>query len=137
VCYPSSLKNRDWSQRHRHEAATGFGRLALDQTRVGPDIKGPRPARLVGDARDMTPTLERIYRAIGAGRAAGQADPRLNPTHRLLTGLRAAHEQYPDDQPLPETAELPYGTALLAEGGDRSGPARFARLLADRLSRTL
>jgi molecular chaperone HtpG len=86
-------------------------------------------------------------------RAMGQDGPRvkrileLNPTHPLVTGLRAAvaaaeqeataHEQRADDPALPETAELLYGMAVLAEGGDLSDPARFARLLADRLARSL
>jgi len=30
-----------------------------------------------------------------------------------------------------------YGTALLAEGGDLADPARFAKLLADRLAKTV
>lgn len=54
-----------------------------------------------------------------------------------MSGLRAAHEQRADDPNLPETAELLYGTALLAEGGDLADPARFAKLLADRLARTV
>lgn len=36
-----------------------------------------------------------------------------------------------------EVAELLYGTALLAEGGELEDPARFAELLADRLTRTV
>jgi molecular chaperone HtpG len=36
-----------------------------------------------------------------------------------------------------DTVELLYGTAVLAEGGDLTDPARFARLLADRLADTL
>jgi molecular chaperone HtpG len=42
-----------------------------------------------------------------------------------------------DDPALAETAELLYGTALLAEGGDLADPARFAKLLADRLTQTV
>ena len=38
---------------------------------------------------------------------------------------------------LAETAELLYGMALLAEGGELADPSRFTRLLADRLARTL
>ncbi len=48
-----------------------------------------------------------------------------------------AYEQRADDPALPETAELLYGTALLAEGGDLEDPARFAKILADRLARTV
>jgi molecular chaperone HtpG len=38
---------------------------------------------------------------------------------------------------LTEVAELLYGIALLAEGGELADPARFTRLLADRLAHTL
>jgi molecular chaperone HtpG len=61
----------------------------------------------------------------------------LNPTHPLVVGLRQAHGERPDDSALAETAELLYGLALLAEDGELPDPARFTRLLADRLARTL
>ncbi|MFK3982748.1 molecular chaperone HtpG [Micromonospora sp. NPDC050397] len=95
------------------------------------------PAILVGDAQDMTPTLERMYRAMGQELPKIKRILELNPTHSLVTGLRKAHEQRADDPAIAETAELLYGTALLAEGGELADPARFARLLADRLARTL
>jgi molecular chaperone HtpG len=95
------------------------------------------PACLVTDAQDITPNLEKIYRAMGQDAPRVKRILELNPTHPLVTGLRAAHEERADHPDLPETAELLYGTALLAEGGDLTDPARFARLLADRLSRTL
>jgi molecular chaperone HtpG len=95
------------------------------------------PACLVSDANDITPTLERMYRAMGQDGPRTRRILELNPDHPLVTGLRAAHERQADDPALPETAELLYGTALLAEGGELTDPARFARLLADRLARTL
>src|SRR5690606_3363960 len=95
------------------------------------------PACLVSDANDMTPTLERRYRAMGQDAPRTKRILELNPNHPLVTGLRTAHEKRADDPSLVETAELLYGTALLAEGGDLEDPARFARLLADRLARTL
>ncbi|MGZ4529892.1 MAG: molecular chaperone HtpG, partial [Mycobacterium sp.] len=61
----------------------------------------------------------------------------LNPSHPLVTGLRQAHQDRGDDPTVAETAELLYGTALLAEGGALDDPARFAELLADRLTRTV
>jgi molecular chaperone HtpG len=94
-------------------------------------------ACLVSDADDMTPTLEKMYRAMGQEMPHVKRILELNPSHPLVTGLRAAHEQRADDAALPETAELLYGTALLAEGGDLEDPARFAKLLADRLARTV
>src|SRR5919112_5018179 len=95
------------------------------------------PACLVSDADDITPTLEKMYRAMGQDVPHVKRILELNPAHPLVTGLRAAHEQRADDPALPETAELLYGTALLAEGGDLDDPARFAKLLADRLARTV
>ena len=95
------------------------------------------PACLVGDADDITPTLERMYRAMGQEVPRVKRILELNPAHPLVSGLRAAYEQRADDPALPETAELLYGTALLAEGGDLEDPARFAKLLADRLARTV
>jgi molecular chaperone HtpG len=95
------------------------------------------PACLVSDQADITPTLEKMYRAMGQDVPPVKRILELNPDHPLVTGLRAAHEQRADDPNLPETAELLYGTALLAEGGDLADPARFAKLLADRLARTV
>jgi len=95
------------------------------------------PACLVSDADDITPTLEKMYRAMGQEGPRIKRILELNPAHPLVTGLRAAHERGAEDPALPETAELLYGTALLAEGGDLDDPARFARLLADRLARTV
>ncbi|MFE9693032.1 molecular chaperone HtpG [Micromonospora sp. NPDC005806] len=95
------------------------------------------PACVVGDAQDMTPTLEKMYRAMGQEVPQVKRILELNPTHPLVTGLRKAHEQDADGTALTETAELLYGMALLAEGGELADPSRFTRILADRLARTL
>ncbi|WP_199514799.1 molecular chaperone HtpG [Nucisporomicrobium flavum] len=95
------------------------------------------PACLVSDADDITPTLEKMYKAMGQEVPPVKRILELNPDHPLVTGLRDAYAQRADDPNLPETAELLYGTALLAEGGDLADPARFAKLLADRLARTV
>jgi len=95
------------------------------------------PACIVGDEHDITPTLEKLYRAMGQEVPSVKRILEVNPSHPLITGLRAAHERDPDQAALSETAELLYGVALLAEGGDLADPARFTRLLADRLARTV
>ncbi|MEU5537059.1 molecular chaperone HtpG [Streptomyces sp. NPDC020362] len=95
------------------------------------------PACLVSDVDGMTPTLEKMYRAMGQPVPQVKRILELNPEHPLVSGLRSAHEARADDPELTETAELLYGTALLAEGGDLADPARFAKLLADRLARTM
>jgi molecular chaperone HtpG len=95
------------------------------------------PACLVGDADALTPTLEKMYRAMGQELPPVKRILELNPEHPLVSGLKSAYEQRAADPELTETAELLYGTALLAEGGDLADPARFAKLLADRLARTV
>ncbi|WP_344316396.1 molecular chaperone HtpG, partial [Actinoplanes couchii] len=92
-------------------------------------------ACLVSDSDDITPALEKMYRAMGQDGPRVKRILELNPDHPLVSGLRAAHERGAEDPALPDTAELLYGTALLAEGGDLEDPARFAKLLADRLAR--
>lgn len=95
------------------------------------------PACLITDTFGITPALARMYRASGQAVPVGKRILELNPNHRLITGLQQAHKDHGDDSSLVETAELLYGTALLAEGGALEDPAKFAGILADRLTRTL
>ncbi|WP_307795965.1 molecular chaperone HtpG [Amycolatopsis sp. 195334CR] len=92
------------------------------------------PACIVGDANDVSPTLEKMYRAMGQEMPQIKRILELNPDHELVSGLRKAHEERKDDPALAETAEILYGMALLAEGGELSDPPRFMRLLAGRLA---
>ena len=95
------------------------------------------PACIVGDEHDLTPRLMRMYHAMGQDVPAVKRILEVNPAHPLLAGLRTAHSERPDDPALAETAQLLYGMALLAEGGQLTDPAHFSRLLADRLAHTL
>ena len=98
------------------------------------------PACLITDAFGITPSLARIYRASGQSVPVGKRILELNPTHPLVTALQHAHKAGGDDAHmtrLNETAQLLYGTALLAEGDVPEDPAKFAGLLADRLARTV
>ncbi len=95
------------------------------------------PACLITDAFGVTPTLARMYRATGQDIPVEKRTLELNPNHPLITGLQQAHKDHADDPSVAETAELLYGTALLAEGGTPEDPARFAELLAHRLARTV
>jgi molecular chaperone HtpG len=99
------------------------------------------PACLITDAFGITPTLARMYRATGQDIPVEKRTLELNPNHPLITGLQQAHKDHADDaqklSEVAETAELLYGTALLAEGGTPEDPARFAELLAHRLARTV
>jgi len=98
------------------------------------------PACLITDTFGITPALARMYRASGQAVPVGKRILELNPNHPLITGLQQAQKAGGDDaqmRRLVETAELLYGTALLAEGGALEDPAKFAGLLADLLARTV
>jgi molecular chaperone HtpG len=95
------------------------------------------PACIVGDTNDVTPTLEKMYRAMGQEMPQIKRILELNPGHPLVSGLRDAFAEKGDDEALAETAELLYGMALLAEGGELGDPARFTKLLAGHLQKTL
>jgi molecular chaperone HtpG len=98
------------------------------------------PACLITDTFGITPALARMYRASGQAVPVGKRILELNPKHSLVIGLQQAHKAGGDDAQmcrLVETAELLYGTALLAEGNIPEDPAKFAGLLADRLARTV
>ena len=95
------------------------------------------PACIVGEAHDLTPTLEKMYRAMGQPMPPVKRILEINPAHPLIAALRTAHEKDPEDPTLAETAVLVHAGALLAEGGDLPDPGRFARLLAQALTRAL
>ena len=94
-------------------------------------------AVLVGDPGDLTPTLEKMYRAMGQPLPKVKRTLELNPKHALVTGLKSAHESRADDPGLADTAQLLYGMALLAEGGELAEPAKFVSILSKQLESTL
>ncbi|WP_330320303.1 molecular chaperone HtpG [Streptomyces clavifer] len=99
------------------------------------------PACIVSDTHDVTPALENMYRAMGQEVPHIKRILELNPSHALIGGLKKAYaerdtEQGADDS-LAEAAELVHGLAILSDGGELTDPARFSRLMAGRLERTL
>jgi molecular chaperone HtpG len=95
------------------------------------------PACVVSDAHDLTPALENMYRAMGQEVPVTKRILELNPAHALVRGLRQAHAEQEDRAGLAETAQLLHGLAVLAEGGQPNEPARFVKLVAERLERAL
>ncbi|MFE4453893.1 molecular chaperone HtpG [Streptomyces sp. NPDC056796] len=99
------------------------------------------PACVVSDTHDATPALENMYRAMGQEVPQIKRILELNPSHALISGLNKAYTAQSGEEgagtALAETAELVHGLALLSDGGELSDPARFSRLMAERLERTL
>ena len=94
-------------------------------------------ACLVGDPGDLTPTLEKMYRAMGQPLPKVKRTLELNPNHALVSGLKTAHDERPDDPDLGDTSRLLYGMALLAEGGELEEPAAFVAMLSQQLEKAL
>ncbi|AXI90235.1 molecular chaperone HtpG [Streptomyces sp. ETH9427] len=130
-------------QKQQAEAYAGL--LGWMRERLDDDVKEVRlstrltrsPACLVADADDLTPALENMYRAMGQEVPHSRRILELNPDHALVKGLNEAYAEREDRSELADTAELLYALAVVAEGGRPKDPARFVRLTADRLERTL
>ncbi|MHC1557605.1 molecular chaperone HtpG [Actinomycetospora sp. C-140] len=111
-------------------------------TELADDVKEVRlstrltssPACLVGDPGDMSPMLEKMYRAMGQEPPVTKRILELNPQHALVSGLRDKQGGGDAD---PDVARLLYGMALLAEGGELKEPTAFVNTLAERLQKTL
>ncbi|MFE2279833.1 molecular chaperone HtpG [Streptomyces sp. NPDC059454] len=136
----------DRSEGEREQQAEEYaGLLDWMRERLDEDVKEVRlstrltvsPACLVADASDLTPALENMYRAMGQEVPRTKRVLELNPDHALVKGLNEAYGEREDRSDLTDTAELLYSLAVLAEGGRPKDPARFVRLMADRLERTL
>ena len=94
-------------------------------------------ACLVSDRGDMTPQLEQMMRAMGQEVPQSKRILEVNPNHPVLERLHALHESGGNGAILGETAQLLYGQALLAEGGDLPNPAEFSKLVADLMVKAL
>ncbi|NEA89363.1 molecular chaperone HtpG [Streptomyces sp. SID7958] len=134
------------SEDEREKQAEEYaGLLEWMREQLDEDIKEVRlssrltvsPACVVADANDLTPALENMYRAMGQEVPRAKRILELNPGHALVKGLNEAYREREDRSGLVETTELLYSLAVLAEGGRPKDPARFVRLVADRLERVL
>ncbi|MEV7502215.1 molecular chaperone HtpG [Streptomyces sp. NPDC093018] len=139
----SEDEGADDEREKRNEAYAGL--LEWMGKRLEDDIKEVRlssrltvsPACIVSDAHELTPALENMYRAMGQEVPRAKRILELNPGHALVEGLNEAYTERGDGNELAENAELLYGLAVLAEGGQPKEPARFVKLMAERLEKAL
>ncbi|OPG03660.1 molecular chaperone HtpG [Streptomyces sp. GKU 895] len=136
-------EQQDGAREEQDESYAGL--LEWMKEQLGEEVKDVRlstrltvsPACVVSDAHDLTPALENMYRAMGQEVPVTKRILELNPDHALVRGLRQAYTEQEDRSELAETAQLLHGLAVLAEGGQPKEPARFVKLVAERLERTL
>lgn len=121
------------------------GLLEFMQKHLDKDVKQVRlstrlvasPVCLVGTEIDYSPQMERLLQM---GKGAGPKQRRimeLNPNHEIFTKMLERYKKDPNDGWLGDSAELLLGYGLLAEGSELPDPARFNKLIADVMVKTL
>ena len=89
-------------------------------------------ACLVGEEGDYSPHFKRLLKKAGQ---TGMPDTKrvleLNPTHPMLTKMKARFDANPEDPTLSKQAQLLHGQALLAEGSPLPDPVAFSHLVGE------
>jgi len=88
-------------------------------------------ACLVTDGADLSPQLEQMMRQMGQDVPLAKRILELNPNHAILEKLHGLFDANAEDPQLDDYAQLLYGQAVLAEGGDLPNPGKFSKLVAD------
>jgi molecular chaperone HtpG len=141
----SEEEKKEKEEKRKEQSATYGSLLERLQKDLDEHVKEVRlserlttsAACLVGEAHDLSPQLEKLMQA------SGQAMPRqkrileINPNHAILAKLREVFDRDADAPALKDYAELLYGQALLAEGGELPNPGRFSRLVAEVMVKAL
>jgi molecular chaperone HtpG len=146
VAAPGSADEQKEAEAALKEQEEGFKDLLLAlRARLQDHVKDVRlssrltssPACLVGEQHDLSPHVAELLRRSGQDVPKVKRILELNPTHPLLPKLQALVAQDKDAVLLTECAELLYGQAILAEGGQLPDPAAFSKRLADLLVRVV
>ena len=88
-------------------------------------------ACLVTDGADLSPQLEQMMRQMGQDVPLSKRILELNPNHAVLEKLHGLFDADKEDPRLNDYAQLLFGQAVLAEGGDLPNPGQFSKLVAD------
>jgi len=95
------------------------------------------PACLVGDEGDITPQMADLLRQAGQEVPKFKRILEVNPSHPVLEKLKLIFEADGDDEILADFAQILYGQAILAEGGDLPDPSAFSRKLSELMLKAL
>ena len=113
--------------------------MSLFQELLENDVKEVRitnrltssPACLVGEVHDLPPQMIEVLRQAGRDVPNVKRILELNPKHPIVRKLLERFQHDEHDTIVRDYAELIYGQAILAEGGQPSNPASFSRRLAE------
>lgn len=141
-----SEEEREKAKEELKEKEERYGSLLeLMQKKLDEHVKQVRltnrltqsPVCLVGAEHDYSPQLERLLQKGKGGGPAQRRIMELNPAHPILTKLHERFEQNQEDPVIGDFAELLLGYGLLAEGAELPDPARFNRLVAELMTRSV
>ena len=91
------------------------------------------PACLVGGEHDLTPQMRRMLREQGQKRPEEKRVLELNARHPVVEHIEELSRDEGDYAGFAEACELLLGTALVSEGASPPDPARFAKLVTERM----
>ena len=95
------------------------------------------PACLVSDEQDLTPSMEKIMKAMGQEVPKVKRILELNPEHVIVKRLRELYEEKKDEADLKDIVSVLYDQALLAEGGELEDPSGFSARLCKVITKAL
>ena len=130
------LKEREGELKPLMEALTKALGEQVKEVRLSARLT-ESPACLVADANAPSPQLEAMLRAMGQEVPAMPRILEINPGNAVVERLRTIAADNADDPRLAEGAELLFGQAVLAEGGQLPDPAAFSKRLAQLMARAL
>nr|CRH05169.1 Chaperone protein htpG [Candidatus Magnetococcus massalia] len=91
------------------------------------------PACLVGDANDMSASLERLLKEAGQSVPESKRILEINPDHPLVKRLKDES----DETRFGDIAHVVHDQALLSEGGSLKDPAQFVKRLNELLTNVM
>ncbi|MBQ7501444.1 molecular chaperone HtpG [bacterium] len=95
------------------------------------------PACLVSDEQDLTPSMEKIMKAMGQEVPKVKRILELNPEHVIVKRLHELYADKKDEADLKDIVSVLYDQALLAEGGELEDPSGFSARLCKVISKAL
>ncbi|MBL8033259.1 MAG: molecular chaperone HtpG [Leptospiraceae bacterium] len=87
------------------------------------------PSRVVGDDFDLSPYLEKILTRNGEKVPPKKKTLEINPDHEIVKKLFAHYDKNPNDPMIADYAQVLWGHAVIADGGDVGDVGRFNKAL--------
>ncbi len=131
---------REAEEAKRVEQEKGFkDLLGCLQSHLEEDVKEVKlstrltdsPACLVSSHGDVPPQLAAAMRQAGQEVPKSKSTMEVNAEHPVLVKLQEIFQENKEDERLSQGAQLIYGQAVLAAGGDLADPAAFSKSVAD------